>query len=318
MLQLLKKWGLLISFVVGGVLPELHVYSWLMPYFVGTMLMITLTGMEVAELRPRREHFLLLVANLCMGLVPWGILHLLGYEELAESAFLSCIVGAAASSPVVVQLLGGKSEFAAVALLLNSVMASIVIPVFTPFTITPHTGLSLSRLQLFFVVLDQVLIMLILPCLIAALLRWLLPGSKVVSRRLGGFSLLLSMLSMALVSATGVTRISETGASFGQILPYFILAAVLCTCGFCTGRFIGGKKYGREVAQCLGQKNTAVGIYLGLCYCSPLVFLGPTLHLLCQHIFNTWQFVRSSTRRRYSAIPCPESDAICERLSHEK
>ena len=318
MLQLLKKWGLLTSFVVGGVLPELHVYSWLMPYFVGIMLMITLTGMEVTELRPRREHFLLLVANLCMGLVPWGLLPLLGYEELAESAFLSCIVGAAASSPVVVQLLGGKSEFAAVALLLNSVMASIVIPVFTPFTITPHTGLSLSRLQLFFVVLDQVLIMLILPCLIAALLRWLLPGSKVVSRRLGGFSLLLWMLSMALVSATGVTRISETGASFGQILPYFILAAVLCTCGFCTGRFIGGKKYGQEVAQCLGQKNTAVGIYLGLCYCSPLVFLGPTLHLLCQHIFNTWQFVRSSTRRRYSVTSCPESDAICERLPHEK
>ena len=308
MLRTLKKWGLLISFVVGGVLPELHVYSWLMPYFVGVMLMITLTGMEVAELRPRREHFLLLVANLFM----------LGYEELAESAFLSCIVGAAASSPVVVHLLGGKSEFAAVALLLNSVMASLVIPVFTPFTITPHTGLSLSRMQLFFVVLDQVLVMLILPCLVAALLRWLLPNSKAVSRKLGGFSLFLWMLSMALVSATGVTRIFETDATFDQILPYFILAAVLCTCGFCIGRFIGGKKYGREVGQCLGQKNTAVGIYLGLCYCSPLVFLGPTLHLLCQHIFNTWQFVRTSTRKKRSSETCPQSDAVCERLHRVK
>ena len=297
MLRIFRKWGLLISFIIGGVLPDLHVYSWLIPYFVGIMLTITLTGMEMTRLRPHREHFLLLVANLCMGLLPWGCLHLLGYEDLAESAFLASITGAAASSPVVVHLLGGKSEFAAVGLLINSVMASVSIPLLAPFTITPRAGLTLSRLQIFHVVLDQVLVMLILPCIIAMLLRWLLPASKNISRKLSDFSFSLWMLSMVLVAATGVTRVIQTGSGAGQILPYLILAAVLCALGFTIGRMVGGKNYSLEMGQCLGQKNTAVGIYIALCYCSPLVFLGPTLHLLCQHIFNTWQFIRSASRK---------------------
>ena len=297
MLRIFRKWGLLISFIIGGVLPDLHVYSWLIPYFVGIMLTITLTGMEMTRLRPHREHFLLLVANLCMGLLPWGCLHLLGYEDLAEAAFLASITGAAASSPVVVHLLGGKSEFAAVGLLLNSVMASVSIPLLAPFTITPRAGLTLSRLQIFHVVLDQVFVMLILPCIIAMLLRWLLPASKNISRKLGDLSFSLWMLSMVLVAATGVTRVIQTGSGADQILPYLILAAVLCALGFTIGRMVGGKNYSLEMGQCLGQKNTAVGIYIALCYCSPLVFLGPTLHLLCQHIFNTWQFIRSSSRK---------------------
>ena len=296
MLRIFRKWGLLISFVIGGMLPDLQAYSWLIPYFVGIMLTITLTGMEITQLRPRREHFLLLVANLCMGLLPWGCLHLLGYENLAEAAFLACITGAAASSPVVVHLLGGKTEFAAVGLLLNSVLASVTIPLLAPFTITPRAGLTLSRFQIFLVVLDQVLVMLILPCIVAMLLRWLLPASKRISRKLSDFSFSLWMLSMVLVAATGVTRIIQTGTGANQILPYFILAAVLCTLGFILGRLLGGKNYAMEIGQCLGQKNTAVGIYIALCYCSPLVFLGPTLHLLCQHIFNTWQFIRFSSR----------------------
>lgn len=297
MLRIIRKWGLLLSFVVGGLLPHLQAYSWLIPYFVGIMLTITLTGMETTRLRPRREHFFLLVANLCIGIVPWSILHLAGYENLAEAAFLASITGAAASSPVVVHLLGGKSEFAAVALLFNSVMAAITIPLLAPFTITPRIGLTLSRLQIFHVVLDQVLVMLILPCVVAVLLRWLLPASKTISRKLSDLSFCLWMLSMVLVAATGVTRIVQTGADTAQLLPYFILAAILCTLGFTVGRLIGGKNYACEVGQCLGQKNTIVGIYIGLCYCSPLVFLGPTLHLLCQHIFNTWQFIRASSRK---------------------
>ena len=297
MLRIFRKWGLLISFIIGGVLPDLYVYSWLIPYFVGIMLTITLTGMEMTRLRPHREHFLLLVANLCMGLLPWGCLHLLGYEDLAEAAFLASITGAAASSPVVVHLLGGKSEFAAVGLLINSVMASVSIPLLAPFTITPRAGLTLSRLQIFHVVLDQVFVMLILPCIIAMLLRWLMPASKNISRKLGDLSFSLWMLSMVLVAATGVTRVIQTGSGADQILPYLILAAVLCALGFTIGRMLGGKNYSLEMGQCLGQKNTAVGIYIALCYCSPLVFLGPTLHLLCQHIFNTWQFIRSASRK---------------------
>ncbi len=297
-MRVLKKWGLLIAFAVGGLLPGLHVYSWIIPYVVGIMLTITLTGMEMQQLRPRREHILVLLANLCLGVIPWGILHFLGYKDLSEAAFLTCIVGAAAASPVVVHLLGGKSEFAAAGLLLNSVLASVAIPALAPFTLSPQIGEELSRRQVFLMVLDEVMLMLILPCVLSMLLRILVPASKEWSRKLNAPSLLLWMGSLMIVAASCVTRVMDSGAGLREILPHFLLAAVLCTIGFALGRFIGGKEYSMEAGQILGQKNAITGIHIALCYCAPLTFLCPTLYLLCQHLFNTYQFLRAASRRK--------------------
>lgn len=286
----------MIAFIVGAVFPSIHVCVGALPYLVGIMLTITLVGMEVSELRPQVRHGILLAANLIMGLAPWAILKSLGYEDYAEAAFFAGLVGEAASAPVIVSMLGGKSEFAAVGLALNSAFASLSIPLLVPFIITPYGGGEISRIELFAAVLEHVAAMLLAPCLLAIVLRKLRPESKQWAKKLSLVSLGFWLFCMSLVSAKGVTRVAEADATWAEIAPYAGVVLVMCAIGFWVGRKIGGREYALECGQCLGQKNATVGIYLALCYASPLVFLGPTLYLLFQHVFNTWQMVRYNRR----------------------
>lgn len=297
MVRVIKTWGLMMAFAVGAVCPGLHVWGASMPYLVGAMLTITLVGMDVSELRPQVRHGVILVANLLMGLLPWAIIRSLGYEEYAEAAFFAGLVGEAASAPVIVSMLGGKSEFAAVGLALNSACSSISIPLLVPFIIVPYGGGEISRLEVFEAVMEHVAAMLLVPCVLALLLRRIHPASKGWAKKLSPVSLGLWLFCMAMVSAMGVTRVSEAQASWGEIAPYAAVVLVMCIIGFALGRWIGGKEYALECGQCLGQKNATVGIYLALCYAAPLVFLGPTLYLLFQHVYNTFQMVRYNRRR---------------------
>ena len=289
----------MIAFAVGAVFPSLHVLSPLLPYFVGIMLTITLVGMEIRELRPRRRHGCIIFANICLALFFWAVLRYMGYEQLAEAAFFAGITGEAASAPVIVNMLGGKSEFAAVGLALNSASASVAIPIIVPFIIVPYGGGDISRFEVFCAVVEQVAAMLLAPCIIAALLRRFYPESRAWAKRLSFFSLCIWLCCMSMVAATCVTRVGDSGAGWQEIAPIAIVVALMCATGFFIGRRIGGKSLALECGQCLGQKNATVGIYLSLCYAAPLVFLGPTLYLFCQHIFNTWQMVRYNRRIRH-------------------
>lgn len=302
MKRVIKTWGLMISFIVGAIFPGLHVLVPAMPYLVGAMLTITLVGMELQELRPQWRHGAIVLLNLVMGLVPWALLKSLGYEEYAEAAFFAGLVGEAASAPVIVSMLGGKSEFAAVGLAINSAFASISIPLLVPFIIVPYGGGEISRLEVFHAVLEHVAAMLLVPCLLAVVLRRFYKRAKAMAHKLSGVSLAFWLCCMSMVSAMGVTRVSDTGATWQEIAPYATVVVVMCIIGFAVGRKIGGREYALECGQCLGQKNATVGIYLALCYASPLVFLGPTLYLLCQHIFNTWQMALYNRRESLARV----------------
>ena len=65
--------------------------------------------------------------------------------------------------------------------------------------------------------------------------------------------------------------------------------ALVCAANFALGRVIGGREFGREASQALGQKNTTFTIWLALTYASPLVALGPTCYVLWHNLWNSWQ-----------------------------
>ena len=188
MKKFIKTWGLLLAFIVGGLLPALHVLAWAIPYCVGSMLVITFLGMNAQKLLPQKRHVAILAATVLLGVSGWAVLRAAGEPELAEAAFFSGILGVAAGAPVIVQMLGGKSEFAATALVLSSISSSIVISLLAPFVISSG-GVAVSRWDVFCAVFQQVSGMLLVPCIIAYLLRHFYPASKEWSARLSGVSL---------------------------------------------------------------------------------------------------------------------------------
>ena len=236
----------MVAFVVGALFPGLHVCASALPWLVGIMLTITLVGMDVSELKPQGRHFVILGANLFLGLLPWGILRALGYHELAEAAFFAGITGEAASAPVIVNMLGGRSEFAAVGLALNSVSAAIAIPLLAPFIITPYGVGEISRVDVFCAVMEHVAAMLLLPCIAAAAVRRLYPASRIRAKKLSLLSLGMWLFCMSMVSALGVTRVRASQAPWEEIAPIAGVIVVMCAVSFCVGRLIGRPRYALE------------------------------------------------------------------------
>ena len=74
----------------------------------------------------------------------------------------------------------------------------------------------------------------------------------------------------------------------------------ICAINFTLGRLIGGRAYGAEASQSLGQKNTSFTLLLALTYANPLVALGPTCYILWHNLWNSWQLHRV---HRHAAHP---------------
>ena len=60
----------------------------------------------------------------------------------------------------------------------------------------------------------------------------------------------------------------------------------LCVLNFSVGRALAPRKYKRETAQLLGQKNTTLSIFLALHFANPLVALAPTFYILFHNIWT--------------------------------
>lgn len=296
----------MIAFLTGGLLPGLHVLSFVIPFGVATMLTITFLGLDTRQMRPQWRHGAILAGNVLLGLGPWALLRALGYPDLAEAAFYAGMAGEAASAPVIVHMLGGKTEFACTGLVLNSLTSALSFCVFIPLLIGTRTG-DVPLGTLFADVTQQVFGMLLFPCILAFLLRRVYPESRNWSKKLKDVSFTIWMVCMVIVAATAVYRVQSGSSGWQEICPTAATMGLLCLCGFCLGRLIGGRRLGMECGQCLGQKNATVGIYLAMNYSAPLVFLGPSLYLFFHHIYSTWQMVQHG-RRKKAQRPCQRAN----------
>lgn len=296
MLRVLRTWGLMIAFLTGGLFSGLHMLSFIIPYCVATMLTITFLGLDTQQMRPNWRHGAILAANVLLGMGAWALLKTMGYDNMAEAAFYAGVAGEAASAPVIVQMLGGKTEFACTGLLLNSMTSALSFCIFIPLLIGTHAG-AVPLPELFTDVTQQVFGVLILPCVLAFSLRGVYPKSREWSHSLKDVSFAIWMVCMVVIAATAVHRVQAADSPWQIIAPIALTMGLLCVCGFSLGRLIGGRSLGMECGQCLGQKNATVGIYLAMHYSAPLVFLGPALYLFFHHLYTTWQMVQYGRRK---------------------
>ena len=77
-----------------------------------------------------------------------------------------------------------------------------------------------------------------------------------------------------------------------------LASVVTCTVHFALGRRIG-KRYGDVIAggQMLGQKNTAMGIWMANTYLNPLASVFLAFYSVWQNLVNSWQIWRHDKRQ---------------------
>lgn len=273
------------AFLAGILLPGAAPGAVLVPYLIMFMLGVTFLcrGLDFRNLR--KLHWILLVTAPVLALAAWGVLKLCGApDDLAAAGFYVAFTPTAAAAPVIIGMLDGDVEFTAFATILSNLAAAMLFP------------LALTALnggfhpEIFWHAAGRVGQMVVLPAILAALLRRWVPGSVSMGKKVGKYTFYCWTASLFLLSAKAGLFLRENPQSTGFIVLAAVVAGLLCGLQFYLG-YVIGKRFGmpREGSQSLGQKNTSLTIYLAMTYTSPAAALGPVFYIFFHNFWNACQ-----------------------------
>lgn len=308
-IKFLKDWTLPVSMGTGALLylvfayvPQLDeaalffdpVMEAILPMFMFLVLFVTFCKVDFHKMRPVWWHLWVSIFNLLfVGIVMALILGLnLKDEKLVlMEALLMCIIApCATAAAVVTQKLGGSLEQTTTFTFLSNFITVLLVPVCFPMI---EKGADISFMSAFWKILYQVVVLLVVPMLLAYVVKHTMHRlhKKIVSIK--DLSFYLWGCSLMIVTGTTVKNILHAEASVLLLVVIALLGLLLCVIQFAVGRFIG-HFFGRtqEAGQALGQKNTAFAIWLGITYLNPLSSVGPGCYILWQNIINSveiWQ-----------------------------
>jgi bile acid:Na+ symporter, BASS family len=284
---LIRTVALSASIALGAFVPQAFAGAWAIRWLVVGMLFLVFLQTRLSREAVHRSHLLLLAANLVLGFAGWALGWLIGGRDVALAAFFAAITPTATAAPVVVSFLRGRVDYVIAAFLVTNLSIAALLPVMLPIVLGRATP------GLFVQVLGSVGLVVFVPMGAAWLLRAVHAGAADWPQHLRNLSFGMWVLALFLITANASHFIrSHPELPRGDLARIAIVTALLCAANFATGRAIGGRRFGREASQSLGQKNTTLTIYLALTYASPLVALGPTCYVVWHNLWNSWQLHR--------------------------
>jgi BASS family bile acid:Na+ symporter len=108
---------------------------------------------------------------------------------------------------------------------------------------------------------------------------------------------------------TGITvrNIVDSTATLGLLLFIAVMSLAICIIQFAVGRYLGHFFNARiNSGQALGQKNTALAIWIATAYLNPVSAVGPGCYVLWQNIINSIQLW--DDRRKKEAADASPND----------
>ena len=294
MLKFLKNWTLPIAMLVGAVgYPLFICLSFLTPYLIFTMLLLTFCKVYPRDLKLRQLHVWLLLIQIIGALAAY--LLLFRFDKIVAEGVMVCIIcPTATAAAVITSKLGGSAASLTTYTLLANIGAAIAVPILFPL-VEVHPDVSF--LEAFFVILSKVFPLLICPFLAAWLLSKFLPK---IHRKLLSYHELafyLWAVSLAIVTAqTLYSLLNDPADGFTEIM-IAVGALAACCLQFFFGKTIGSIYNDRiSGGQALGQKNTILAIWMAHTYLNPLSAVAPGSYVLWQNIINSWQLWKKRKR----------------------
>ena len=278
----------------------------LLPVFMFMVLFVTFCKVDFHKMRPVWWHMWVTLFNLLFVAIVMAVILILGQSSSAPDfswggtggglivlmeALLMCIISPCASAAAVVtQKLGGNLEEMTTFTFMSNFVCALLVPVCFPVI---EKGADVPFMQAFTTILYQVTIVLVLPMVLAYIVKHFMHRlhRKIVSVR--DLSFYLWGCSLMIVTGTTVKNIVHAEASVALLAAIALLGLLVCVIQFAVGRFIGHYfNRTQEAGQALGQKNTAFAIWLSITFLNPLASVGPGCYILWQNIINSieiWQ-----------------------------
>ena len=264
----------------------------IVPYLIFTILLLNFTAVEIRKLRLLHMtgmNMALLLFQIVVSLGGYLLTKLLGGDEvIAQGILIAIICPVAASSVVISCYLGANRETVTAHVILGNLMVAIVAPIFFSFIGVQQ---QMPFLESFWLILKRVSPIIAFPFFLALGLQMWIPSANTFINRFKGYSLYIWALALAITLGQTINFIFVHGAENRQnIVILGIVSVLICAVQFGVGKLIG-HKYGDTVAggQMLGQKNSALGIWMANIYLFPLASVSIALYSIWQNLFNSWQ-----------------------------
>lgn len=287
MLTFLKNWTLPLAMLAGALgYPLFVTFSFLTPYLIFVMLLLTFCKVSPRDLKPRPLHAWLLLIQVGGALAAY--LLLCGVDKIVAEGVMVCVLcPTATAAAVITSKLGGSAASLTTYTLLANIAAALVVPVLFPLI---ETQPDMGFVEAFLIILGKVFPLLICPFLVACLLRRFVP--KVHQCLLGYHEMAFYLWAVSLIIVTAQTFQSLVHSSADGRTELWLAAGALVACGcqFFLGKTIGSLYADRiSGGQALGQKNTILAIWMAHTYLHPLSSIAPGSYVLWQNFFNSWQ-----------------------------
>jgi BASS family bile acid:Na+ symporter len=272
----------------------------MVPVVMFFILLVTFCKVDFNKMRITGWHlWVAAFQTILVGMMTLAILHyrLTGEPLILCEAVLTCIVApCAAAAPVVTQKIGGDLEQMTTYTFLSNFITALLIPICFPLI---EKGAHMTFLPAFLQILREVCIVLVLPMLLAYVIKH---HMKRLHRRIIGvkdLSYYLWALSLVIVTGATVKNICNAQTSVAFLLTIAFSGMVLCIVQFAVGRYIG-HFFGHtlEAGQGLGQKNTAFAIWITYTYLTPLSSVGPGCYILWQTIVNSTEIWQARRKKK--------------------
>lgn len=261
--------------------------SFLTPYLIFTMLLLTFCKLSPREMRLHPLHKWLLLIQLVGCVVVYGLVYL--YDPVVAQGALICVLAPTATSAAVITgMLGGSVAFLTNYVLLCNIGVAIMAPILFSFM---GSQSEMPFFESFLFICRQVGPLLILPLVFAWSLRAFLP--KLHARILSVHKLSFYLWAVALTIVTGSTvrfLVEQQDPDYTVEIGLAVVSLVICVGQFLLGRRLG-KTYGDPVSsgQGLGQKNTILAIWMAQVYLNPIASIAPAAYVLWQNSINSYQ-----------------------------
>lgn len=212
-------------------------------------------------------------------------------DAVAQGAFICVFCPTATAAPVITGMLGGSISRLATFSIISNVAVAILAPIL--FTMMGSDA-QLSMVESMLMISERVLPMILLPLILALLLKRFLPRlHKGISDR-QSVSFYIWSVALFIVVGKAVTFVmAEPTEKIPEMLLIALLSGIICCAQFYYGRKIGGINGDKVVGgQGLGQKNTILAVWMTITYLNPLASIGPAAYVFWQNTINSWQLYR--------------------------
>ncbi len=264
----------------------------IVPYLIFTILLLNFTAVEIKKLKLLRMtgmNISLLLFQMLASLGGYLIAKGVGGDEIvAEGVLIAVLCPVAASSVVISCILGANRETVTAHVILGNLMVAVVAPIYFSFIGVQQ---SMPFFESFWLILKRVSPIIAFPFFLAFALQLWIPKANAFISKYKSWSLHFWALALAITLGQTINFIFLHGKdNLKSIIILGIISIFICAIQFGLGKLIG-RKYGDIVAggQMLGQKNSALGIWMANIYLNPLASVSIALYSIWQNLFNSWQ-----------------------------